>query len=172
MQAPRYSLRLAKEDFKFSAAHFTLFADGRSELLHGHNYRVRVILEGERLDGAGLLVDVARVKVAIRAACDRLDERTLVPGETDRLRLRPGDDGREMEILHDDRRYLLPAREVVVLPLANICMELLAGHLWTEIAPALEGSGVDRMRVEVEETAGQSAAVTQRIDNRQSDRSR
>lgn len=64
-----------------------------------------------------------------------------------------------MELLHDERRYVLPAGEVVVLPLANICMELLAGHLWREIAPALEGSGVDRMQVEVEETAGQSAAV-------------
>src|ERR1700733_13558481 len=35
----RYRMVLAKEDFKFSSAHFTLFADGSAELLHGHNYR-------------------------------------------------------------------------------------------------------------------------------------
>jgi hypothetical protein len=33
---PRYRIVLEKEDFKFSAAHFTLFADGGAELLHGH----------------------------------------------------------------------------------------------------------------------------------------
>lgn len=161
MDTPRYSVTLAKEDFKFSAAHFTLFPDGRSELLHGHNYRVRIRLAGSRLDETGLLVDVARVKASIRGACARLDERTLIPTETDRLEVTEGEAG--VQVVCGRRRYLLPAGDVVLLPLANVSMELLAGLLWREIAQVLAGSGVDELRVEVEETAGQSAAVAARL---------
>src|SRR3954471_13431824 len=81
----RYRIILAKEDFKFSAAHFTLFGDGRAELLHGHNYRVRVELAGGDLDGEGLLVDIESFKRALRALCARLDSRMLIPGESRRL---------------------------------------------------------------------------------------
>ena len=42
MHAGRFTVRLAKQDFKFSAAHFTLFPDGTAELLHGHNFQVAV----------------------------------------------------------------------------------------------------------------------------------
>ena len=37
---PTFSIRLAKEDFKFSVAHFTIFGPGHAEPLHGHNYNV------------------------------------------------------------------------------------------------------------------------------------
>ena len=59
---PRYRMALAKEDFKFSSAHFTLFANGGAELLHGHNYRVRVEISGAGLDAEGLLLDIERFK--------------------------------------------------------------------------------------------------------------
>src|SRR5262249_36641926 len=71
--APRYRMVLAKEDFKFAAAHFTLLPGGAAELLHGHNYRVRVALTGGELDGDGLLVDLERFKRALRALCRRFD---------------------------------------------------------------------------------------------------
>jgi 6-pyruvoyl-tetrahydropterin synthase len=51
----RFHIELAKEDFKFSAAHFTLFGPDAAERLHGHNYRVTVAVEGEELDARGLL---------------------------------------------------------------------------------------------------------------------
>ena len=57
MDAPAWTLALAKEDFKFSVAHFTLFGPERAETLHGHNYRVAIELTGPALDAAGLLVD-------------------------------------------------------------------------------------------------------------------
>src|SRR5678809_1048521 len=52
----RWSIELAKEYFKFSAAHFLIFPDGSSERLHGHNYRVRVEIEAS-LTRHGLVLD-------------------------------------------------------------------------------------------------------------------
>jgi 6-pyruvoyltetrahydropterin/6-carboxytetrahydropterin synthase len=144
---------LAKEDFKFSSAHFTLFANGRAELLHGHNYRVRVALAGGDLDSEGLLVDIESFKRALRALCAGLDSRMLIPGESPRLQwLREGD---AIVVSFGERDYRFPAADTLVLPLANTSIELLARMLWHDLAPHLAGSRVASLAVSVEETAGQ-----------------
>jgi len=148
-----YRLELGKEDFKFSCAHFTLFPDGGAEPLHGHNYRVRVTVEGDRLDALGMLVDFAAVKRAVRRLCARLDERVLLPQEAPDLVWERR--GEEVEARYGGRRYLWPAAEVLLLPLANTSVELLAAWLWCELAPELAGFPVRSLGVSVEETLGQ-----------------
>jgi 6-pyruvoyltetrahydropterin/6-carboxytetrahydropterin synthase len=150
------SLRLAKEDFAFAAAHFTLFPDRSAERLHGHNYRVRVELFGADFDADGLLVAVGPVKAEIRAICAALDERILIPEKSPRLGLRR--EGPSLAVSLGERSYRFPADEVALLPLPNITIEALARHVWDALAPALARTPVLRLRVEVEETAGQSAA--------------
>ena len=149
----RYRMVLAKEDFKFSAAHFTLFANGRAELLHGHNYRVRVALAGEDLDDEGLLVDIESFKRVLRALCAGLDSRMLIPGESPRLRWLQ--EGESFVVSFGERDYRFPAADTLVLPLANTSIELLARMVWHDLAPHLAGSRVDVLAVSVEETAGQ-----------------
>jgi 6-pyruvoyl-tetrahydropterin synthase len=41
----------------FAAGHALRNYHGKCEDVHGHNYRVRVTVEGEQLDSTGLLVD-------------------------------------------------------------------------------------------------------------------
>ena len=149
-------LRLAKEDFAFAAAHFTLFADQAAERLHGHNYRVRIELSGAELDGHGFLVPVAGLKTRIRAICATLDERILIPEQSRLLELRHESDSIAVSL--GTRPYRFPRDEVALLPLPNVTIEALAKHVWGELAPSLAGTKVLRLRVEVEETAGQSAA--------------
>jgi 6-pyruvoyltetrahydropterin/6-carboxytetrahydropterin synthase len=150
---PRYRIVLAKEDFKFSVAHFTLFADGRAELLHGHNYLVRAELAGTRLDGAGLLVDLERSKRSLRALCARLDSRTLLPAASERVQCTRR--GQNVDVRLDERSYTFPAADVLLLPIANTSVELLAHMLWHQLAPELRGSLVETLGVAVEESAGQ-----------------
>ena len=150
---PRYRMVLAKEDFKFSSAHFTLFGEGRAELLHGHNYRVRVELSGEDLDAEGLLVDIESFKRTLRGLCARLDSRTLIPGESQRLQWTR--EGEAIGVRCGERVYSFPAEDTLVLPLANTSIELLARMFWHDLVPCLAGSGVDTLAVAGEETAGQ-----------------
>jgi len=152
-EAAEFTLTLGKEDFKFSAAHFTLFADGKGELLHGHNYRMTVELRGPALDGMGLLADIAAVKDRIRAVCARLDEHTLIPEQSELLDLRH--EGDSVEVRFGERAYRLPQDDVTLLPLINVTIELLARMLWDELAPTLDGSDLRALAVAVEETAGQ-----------------
>lgn len=157
-----FRLHLAKEDFKFSVAHFTVFDPERAELLHGHNYRVTVELEGREVGELGLLADLDAVKEAIRALCRGLDSRTLLPAACPLLTW--DHQGDEIEVVYGERRYRLPAADVLLLPLANSSMELLARHLWRQLAPGLRGSAVVRMTVTVEETDGQRAAYERAIE--------
>ncbi len=151
----QFSLRLAKEDFAFAAAHFTLFPDAPAERLHGHNYRVRAVLGGPALDREGMLVAVAPVKAAIRALCAALDERVLIAEKSPKLELKRDGDGLCVRL--GARDYRFPIDEVTLLPLPNVTIEALAQHLWQGLAPSLAKTPVTWLRLEVEETAGQSA---------------
>lgn len=159
--APRFTIALSKEDFKFSAAHFTLFAGGGAELLHGHNYRVEVEMSGGGLGEEGLLLDIEAFKKVLRQRCARLDSVTLLPVESPRLHWQLGGDG--VEVRCGERVYRFPAGDVLFLPLINTSIELLARMLWDELAPHLAGSPVDTLAVSVEESAGQRCWYTAKL---------
>jgi 6-pyruvoyltetrahydropterin/6-carboxytetrahydropterin synthase len=61
----------------FAAGHALRNYKGKCENVHGHNYRVEVTLEGERLDDTGLLVDFADIKRILRSAIAYLDHRFI-----------------------------------------------------------------------------------------------
>jgi 6-pyruvoyltetrahydropterin/6-carboxytetrahydropterin synthase len=61
----------------FAAGHALRNYHGKCENVHGHNYRVRAIIEGEELDAAGLLVDFSELKQTLRAIIEALDHRFL-----------------------------------------------------------------------------------------------
>lgn len=158
---PRFRMTLAKEDFKFSVAHFTLFSDRPSELLHGHNYRVRLEVTGSALDDRGLLVDLEKIKRALRGLCRHLDSRTLIPAESADLACESADGA--VEVRFEERRYRFPAEDVLLLPLANTSIELLARMIWQDLAPTLSGSRAETLAVSVEESAGQSCWYEQAL---------
>jgi len=57
----------------FSSAHALRGYAGKCERLHGHNWRVRVAVTGERLDGTGLLLDFAHLKQLLARVLAELD---------------------------------------------------------------------------------------------------
>ena len=61
----------------FAAGHALRNYRGKCENVHGHNYRVQITMEGERLNDTGLLVDFADVKRLVRAVVARLDHQFL-----------------------------------------------------------------------------------------------
>jgi len=61
----------------FASAHALRNYKGRCENTHGHNWRVEVVMEGERLDDTGLLVDFLDVKRMMAEIIDRIDHQFL-----------------------------------------------------------------------------------------------
>jgi 6-pyruvoyltetrahydropterin/6-carboxytetrahydropterin synthase len=61
----------------FSAGHALRGYKGKCENPHGHNYRVRVTIEGPELDSIGLLVDFTQVKQVLRGIIGALDHQFM-----------------------------------------------------------------------------------------------
>jgi len=61
----------------FAAAHNLRDFRGKCENLHGHNWKVEVVLRGRSLQANGILVDFGEIKAAIREALDEVDHKYL-----------------------------------------------------------------------------------------------
>ncbi len=65
-----YELKI--ED-SFAAAHNLRGYKGQCEALHGHNWKVEVVVRADRLDDTGLAVDFHELKAATHQVLERLD---------------------------------------------------------------------------------------------------
>ena len=64
---------LISKDFKFDAAHNLVHYHGKCEKLHGHTYRLRVVLEGIP-DSEGMIIDFIELKHIVKdKVISRLD---------------------------------------------------------------------------------------------------
>lgn len=61
----------------FAAGHYLRNYRGKCENPHGHNYKVRITLQGPELDHAGLLLDFKELKLVMKPVIDRLDHRMI-----------------------------------------------------------------------------------------------
>jgi len=61
----------------FASAHALRNYKGKCENVHGHNWKVQVVIEGEKLDETGLLVDFIDVKRLMAQIIERLDHQHL-----------------------------------------------------------------------------------------------
>jgi 6-pyruvoyltetrahydropterin/6-carboxytetrahydropterin synthase len=64
-------------DEMFSAGHALRGYKGKCENPHGHNYKIRVVLEGPNLDSIGLLYDFIDLKKIMRGIIEGLDHKFL-----------------------------------------------------------------------------------------------
>jgi 6-pyruvoyltetrahydropterin/6-carboxytetrahydropterin synthase len=153
---PRFSIEVAKDYFNFASAHFLVFANGRREALHGHNYQVSVAVEGG-LDKAGVVLDFITFKPVIKKVCDELDHRTLVQKASPHLKIHQG--RRDIEVLYKDQRLILPRRDIILLPIVNTSTELLAEYIAAQIRRGIRrqfpGAKLRLIEVGVEEARGQ-----------------
>jgi len=61
----------------FAAGHYLRNYRGKCENPHGHNYKVRITLQGRELDPAGLLLDFKDLKQVMKPVIDKLDHQMI-----------------------------------------------------------------------------------------------
>jgi 6-pyruvoyl-tetrahydropterin synthase len=157
-----FRVQVTKDYLKFSAAHFIAY-QGFREALHGHNYRVAIAAEGP-LSAQGYVVDFAIVKRIARRLCADLDERMLLPEESDCLVIE--NQGHVVRVRYENDEFAFPASDVKLLPIVHSSVEEIARYLAGCLRAELAREGVQTLRaveVTVEESFGQSAIFRQEL---------
>ncbi|MFZ4402470.1 MAG: 6-pyruvoyl trahydropterin synthase family protein [Pseudobdellovibrionaceae bacterium] len=153
------TLHLSKQNFKFSAAHFLIFDDKHAERLHGHNYNVKVdIVVPKNKDWVeqGFFIDFNVFKKHIKAQLDLWDEYILLPALHKDIKTKINGDS--LELRFRERFYVFPKNEVILLPVTNTSVEQFSKLLAKDFYIHFKSYGVAKLRVTVEETAGQGAS--------------
>jgi 6-pyruvoyltetrahydropterin/6-carboxytetrahydropterin synthase len=154
------SLQLAKQNFKFSSAHFLIFDEKSAERLHGHNYQVRVeigIPDQEAIKATGFFVDFNVFKKYIKSALDRWDDMVILPKNHPEMKFNTK--GESLEVHFRERFYAFPVNEVVLLPVTNTSVEQLSRLLAEDFMKEFHIHQVSFVSVYVEETPGQGATT-------------
>ncbi|GAA1101844.1 hypothetical protein GCM10009605_42120 [Nocardiopsis composta] len=105
-----------------------------------------------------MVADFTAVKAALAAAVQPLRRRTLMPGRAP-APVRHRRIGEEIEFSDGYRRFVLPAADVVVLPLANTTTELIARHLLDQLHPLPTGVAGAELVLGESPTAQASASI-------------
>lgn len=159
-----YHVRISKDDLVFSAGHFITYEGNVCERLHGHNFRVAAEVHGP-LDENHYVVDFIALGQTLKTILGELDHRVLLPTGHGLIEVEADD--REVEVRFEDRRWVFPRSDCVLLPIPNTTTELLARHIGRRLVEELEarcGTAPSLVRIEVEECYGQSAVCELRAE--------
>ena len=162
MSSQSYKVRVSKDYLVFCSGHFITYNGNECERIHGHNYRVAVEVEGE-LDENHYVFDFIALKDLTRAVTDELDHRMLLPTKSALITL--AEEGPNWLVRYRNRHWSFPKDECALLPIENTTAELLGGYVGLRLRESFQAKGIvvpELMRVEVEESFGQSAVVTWR----------
>ena len=159
----KHRISIAREQYKFSCAHMTVFPDGSKERLHGHNYTIAVAIDVDTVALAAM-IPFTPIKQALSELCAAYKERVLLAEQNPHfVVVRDDVAARELEFTLCGERYVLPRGDVLLLPIDNISVEALAQHvatiLKTKLA-VLAAPHVRALEVTVEESPGQGASCT------------
>ncbi len=163
--AKSYRVKLEKEHLIFSAAHFITFAGNVCERLHGHNYRVYAEVQAP-LDGNQYVIDFIALRDTLKEITEALDHHVLLPITHEQIQVTPDD--KEVLVTFEERRWIFPIDDCVLLPVSNTTAELLADYIATELLKRLSGKGVtqiEKLEIGVDENEGQWAVVTRTGDD-------
>jgi 6-pyruvoyltetrahydropterin/6-carboxytetrahydropterin synthase len=162
--ASKYTVRVSKDYLVFCSGHFITYSGDHCERLHGHNYRVAVEVE-DGLDENFYVFDFIALKDLARQVTDELDHRMLLPTRSALIALT--EEGANWLVRYRDRRWSFPRDECALLPIENTTAERLADHIAGRLRESFVARGLPLpavLRVEVEESFGQSAVSEWRRD--------
>lgn len=156
---PEFRVRVTKDHLVFSAAHFITYQGNICERLHGHNWRTAVEVRGP-LDENHYVFDFIALRDALQRIVNDLDHRMLLPTEHPAIRVEASE--REVEVRFEERRWVFPREDCVLLPVENTTAERLAEWIGRQLCTQIlerEGKHLTGMQVEVEENFGQWGIV-------------
>ncbi len=158
-----FFIKLNGPELSFCSSHFILLPSGQCEALHGHDFRVEAEISGS-IDDKGLVVDFLEVHQALQAVVAELDHCVLLPESSPAITVKREENTFSVEC--QDRKWLLPAADCLVLPVVNTTTELIAGYIarrMVQAAAGWPGAQLTTIKIAVEEAPGQWAGCEMQL---------
>jgi 6-pyruvoyltetrahydropterin/6-carboxytetrahydropterin synthase len=157
MAERRFRVQVTKDHLVFSAAHFITFNGDVCERLHGHNWRTAVEVKGP-LDENQYVYDFIALRDHLQALVNELDHHVLLPDRHPLIQVAA--DGNEVTARFREKRWVFPAEDCRILPIANTTAELIAAWLGEQLLDRLGPefrATMQSLCIRVEENFGQWA---------------
>ena len=154
-----FEARVTKDSLVFSAAHFITFNGNVCERIHGHNWRVDVVVAGQ-LDENHYVYDFIALRDATQDLVTQLDHRVLLPEAHPQIRVTTDDGASEVTARFEERRWVFPEEDCVILPVPNTTAELIAAWFCDQLIERLGLGQIEQLTelgVGIEENFGQWA---------------
>ena len=146
---------------EFSSAHF-LVGKELCERLHGHNYRVRIVIDGKPGED-GMIIDFLILKEVADRLCSEYDHKLLLPLRNPSLKITDENDLLKVKTA-EGKIYVLPKEDVLGLDIKNTTCEELARDYCRKLVERLSEktatAGLKSVSTTVEEADGQGATET------------
>ena len=158
MSEESWKVRVTKDHLVFSAAHFITFNGNICERLHGHNWRTAAEVEGP-LDENHYVFDFIALRDGLQRIVNRLDHQMLLATRHKTIIVHEHES--EIEVRFEDRRWVFPRTDCILLPIENTTAELIARWIGRELIASLTDEQLQpltSLTIEVEENFGQWAS--------------
>ncbi|MGM0510961.1 MAG: 6-pyruvoyl trahydropterin synthase family protein [Thermoplasmatota archaeon] len=138
----------------FSASHI-LAGHEKCGRIHGHNYAIHARIEGTE-NPDGVVYDFLPLKRELRRIADTFDHRFLLASGMKGLTVKE----EEVKISLDDKRYIFPKEDTVILDIGQVTAEELAKYLLELVIDELKfPDNITGVEIGVDESKGQGAWV-------------
>jgi 6-pyruvoyltetrahydropterin/6-carboxytetrahydropterin synthase len=108
------------------------------------------------LDENHYVIDFIALRDTLQEITTELDHHMLLPTDHDQIKVVAN--GSEVNVSFQDRRWVFPRDDCVLLPLANTTTELLARYIGNQLVERLRkrtGAALEQVTVGVDENEGQ-----------------
>ncbi len=144
---------------KFAACH-VIPRHEKCGRLHGHTYAIHARLHGEPNED-GILFDFGDAKASLKKIADALDHSMLVPTKNRFMKVK---ERNEVEVRIEEKRYVVPRSDCVMLPIKGTTAEELAYWvLGRFLDDCRMPPNVKEVEIGVDESIGQGAWVKKKL---------
>ena len=143
-------------NIKVSASHFIPY-HGKCSRLNGHDYGLRVKIEGD-LNDEHMIIDFIELKAILRALVEDMDHHVLIPKNSDIISVE------EIEarviVSFDDKEYIFPVEDVYYVDVEVTTAEELVNYLLKELIKKLNlPENVRKIELCLDEGIGQGVCT-------------
>lgn len=139
-----------KSKICFSSSHI-LLGHKKCGYLHGHTYAIHSKVYGKKNE-QGFIIDFATLKSYLLEIASELDHRILIPEKNKYVAVEEN----EIRINFENKKYILPKEDCVLLPIESVSTENLAEYILEKLFNKInQHENIKKIEIGLDEGIGQ-----------------